>query len=446
MRRALIVLLFGFALAPFIVRAESLASQLEAAQKDQDLHAEIEITRRILDQEPTNAGLKESLIRLWLRAGDFDLAEQTLLLWPEAPASLKATTTAAVLWQRENQNAAREVLAKYLANHPQDLEATSQLASFYQNDPGKVRALLTESPLTGESQLLLLQRAAAEKLLGDYPAALADFDRAKSLDSEAPAIRDVRPSFERLAAALPSLQAAEAALHKDPRDFRALLQRAYFSLSADLAREQVHADAETARQINPDSTAVLLLLAKTSSQPSTHIITEYGVDPAIALPEPGQFEKLITLDTEVHSRPTATSSRLARASLLGEAPPQYRLALRDAGTVLEKDPSNSEAGLAAVYAASRLNDLPTAREWLARLSASRPPAKLLAQARFYLSEAELAGDNLDAALQLINEAVKADTKASYLKQRAAILIRLNRQAEAEADLAKASALEKRSKR
>jgi len=443
MRRALIVLLFGFALAPSILWAEPLASQLEAARKDEDLHAEIEITRRILDQEPTNAELKESLIRLWLRAGDFDLAEQTLLLWPEAPASLKATTTAAVLWQRENKTAAQDVLEKYLNSHPQDLEATSQLASFYRDAPEKVRALLTESPLTETNQSLLLQRATAQKLLGDYSAALHDYEAAKRLDPKSSALINIAPSFERLAAALPALQAAEATLHREPENFPALLQRSYYFLYADLSRTQAATDAEKALSLNADSAAARILLARTSSQPASQVLAKYNVDPAIALPEAAAFDKLIALDVALAQNPGASDSRVRRAFQLSAQPPQYRLALSDAVTVLEKDPANAHAAGEAVFAASRLNDLPTARKWLAHLSSSRAPAKVQAQARLYLSEAELSNGDLDAALQLINAAIKAETNAIYLKHRAAILTRLNRQAEADADLAKAAALDKR---
>jgi tetratricopeptide (TPR) repeat protein len=443
MHRAVIILLFGLAWIPLAKGTEVLSAQREAAFKDGDHYAEIEIIRRMLDEDPSDAELKTSLIRLWVDINDLTMAEQALTAWPEAPAGLRATTSAKVQVQKGDLAGAEATLTHYLQTTPGDREATQLLASFYAQDPTKLRDFLNASPLTEKDQGLMLRRAAAQRSLGNYEAALADYALAKKLEPESALIRDVSPAYERLAQALPALQASQAILSKEPEDFSALLQWAYYAFYADLPRQQVQSYAEKALQRDASAMAPRLLLAKTVPLSSGQILSTYGVDSSQPLPEAGAFDQLVKLDIDVAKDPTAASPRLKRAFLLGEPPPQYRLALSEALAVLKTQENNKEAAVEVVYAASRLNDLSTAREWMAKLAALRPPAKILAQARLYLSEAELANGNPELALDQINEALSAENKPAYLKQRAAIYARLNRQTEADADLAKAVSLEKR---
>ena len=76
----------------------SLRDQLALAEKNEDTHAQIELIRRLLDQEPGDSELREQLTDLWLSVEDYDMAEATVREWRDAPEVVRVSVLAAVLF------------------------------------------------------------------------------------------------------------------------------------------------------------------------------------------------------------------------------------------------------------------------------------------------------------------------------------------------------------
>ena len=68
----------------------SLREQLALAEKDEDTYAQIELIRRILEQEPRDTALRARLADLWLSIDDLEMAESIVRDWQQAPAALRA--------------------------------------------------------------------------------------------------------------------------------------------------------------------------------------------------------------------------------------------------------------------------------------------------------------------------------------------------------------------
>ena len=115
----------------------SLRDQLALAGKNEDTHAQIELIRRILDQEPGDGDLREQLADLWMSVEDYDMAEATLREWSDAPEAVRANVLAAVLFERDQKkDEAVAMLEEYLARNPDDLEIMRQLVG-YLGDMGR---------------------------------------------------------------------------------------------------------------------------------------------------------------------------------------------------------------------------------------------------------------------------------------------------------------------
>ena len=116
-----------------------MRDQLALAGKNEDTHAQIELIRRILDQEPGDGDLREQLADLWLSVEDYDMAEATLREWRDAPEAVRASVLAAVLFERDQKkDEAVALLEECLAQNPDDLEITRQLVG-YLGDMGEAR-------------------------------------------------------------------------------------------------------------------------------------------------------------------------------------------------------------------------------------------------------------------------------------------------------------------
>ncbi len=109
----------------------SLRDQLALAEKDEDTYAQIELIRRILDNEPGDEALRAELAELWLSVADFDMAEKTVQGWKSAPEALRASVLATVLYVRDGKKAeAVGLLEGFVVKHPEDLETTRQLVRY----------------------------------------------------------------------------------------------------------------------------------------------------------------------------------------------------------------------------------------------------------------------------------------------------------------------------
>ena len=110
--------------------SDSLHDQLGLAEKDEDVYAQIELIRRILEKDPDDSELLEQLVELWLSVEDYDMAE-TQCASGRMLQKIRASVLAAVLFARDQKRTeAVAMLESYLAGQPENLEITRQLAEY----------------------------------------------------------------------------------------------------------------------------------------------------------------------------------------------------------------------------------------------------------------------------------------------------------------------------
>ncbi|HEY5706629.1 MAG TPA: hypothetical protein VIS96_13755 [Terrimicrobiaceae bacterium] len=428
--------------------ALSLRQQLALAEKEDDTHAQIELIRRILNETPDDAELRKRLAELWLAVEDYDMAEHTVREWAEAPEALRVRVFAAVLYVRDQRkDEAVALLEGYLGEYPANLEITEQLAGYLVGvgEEQKAIELLSTAPGVEADAGLLLSRAVARRKLQDFANALNDFAAAERLDSEDEGVVSNRPSFERLRAALAGIDAAGAVLASKPDDLSARLSRAYWYLFTGAASGLALEDAEAARRIDSRSVAALMLFAEASNQvgdlSARDALDKLEVDVSKPVPAQQVVDRLLRYDLDLAKDPKDVSALVARGRELGDHAQQYRLAMRDAEAALAIDPSKTKARADKISALAKLGRVDDAAAELRALEGSKPPREVLARSLSVLAEAATNLSQLDTALEYANRAIEATPQAQYFKQRAAILQRLERFADAEADLSHAKQLE-----
>jgi tetratricopeptide (TPR) repeat protein len=417
----------------------TLREQLADAREAQDIHAQIELIRRILDSESDDE-LSEELVALWLSVSDYDMAEAVLKHWENAPESFQVGTRAEILFKRDEKRAeAIALLEAYHAKDPADLVITRQLARYLATagEPKKIVALLSTAPGVSDDASLLLARASAKRALADFDGALGDFALADKVDPGT-AVNE-RASYDRLRDALPGIKSASAALEKNPADFPARVRRAHWYLIIGADKDLIREDVEAAHAQAPQSVAATLLYARALLD-RRKARAEFSVDLDRSDPSPESLARLVKLDQVLAKNARDAGVLTARSSELNDTPAQYQLALKDAAAALEIDSNNADARLEKIYALLRLNRTSEAAAEVLILESGNPPSAKLARACGYLADSDLKAYRLESALDYATKGLKAAPSAELYKTRAAILQRLGRVSEANEDLASAKKL------
>ncbi len=435
------------------VQATEVRDQLELARKAGDVYAQIELTRRLLSENPAEPALSGQLVDLWLSIQDYDMAERALQDWKDAPPQARAVVTAQVRYYRDGKTAdAIQILEEYRVKNPEDLIVTRQLAEYLMAGQEMTRAvqLLQDAPGVAGDGSLLVRRALAKRQLRDFTGALVDFDLALAASPNSLSVTENQAAFERLKNALPKIQQATQTLNANPSDFSALVQRAYWYAETGFAHDLALSDATAAYLLAPDSSAARLLkiyaLARLDKISRTRALADFEVDTSKGFPALPIFSRLVEADKKLLANPKDKAVLLARTQELNDAAQQYRLARRDAESVIALDSGNALAHVEKMCALLRLTEYSAAVAEYQTLSALKPSAPLRSRALGYLAEGDFAADRFDAALDYQSQALKASPTAALYQQRAATLKRLNREAEAQADLEKARQLTKGGKR
>jgi tetratricopeptide (TPR) repeat protein len=450
MRRFLLIT--GLAVSFCGIRvADTLRDQLKLAAADNDELAQVEIIQRILQAEPSDRELRETLANLWISLGDYDRAEATVQDESLVSPSFRTSVLARVLYVRDaRKNEAIALLADYHRRTPNDLAITRLLAEYLaatgQNQP--VIHLLDEAPGVSGDAGLLLTRAEARRSEQDFEGALRDFSLAEKVDHDARDIVNQRPAFERLREAAANIKTASAILEKNPNDMSALISRTYWYLYSCFANASAVADANVALQAEPDfvSGRLLYTFAAFAAKNLTadKARENFHVDVTKPLPDWNHVEQIFNEDRVLKSQPRDVKTLAARAHDLSEAG-QYSLALDDAAAALNLAPKDSAARLEKIDALARLKQFEPAAAEFRLFAAGHPPADQLAQAAGDLFDVAFSESRFPMALDYVNQAIKAHPTPQYYKKRAAVLQRLNRGAEADADIARANAEPKKSR-
>jgi len=451
LRRSLLTI--GFAL--FILgsaQADPLRDQLELARAANDRLAQTEILQRILQQEPHDPEARERLASLWLLLGDYEQAVNTVRDENLVSPGFRVRILASSLFSHEKKpDEAIALLSDYHAKSPDDLEVTRLLVGYLvaTNQYQKLVELLDRTPGVKNNAALLVARASARRSLQDFEGALRDFKEAGSVDSSDKTVVDQMPSFQRVEEALRHIKTASASLEKAPSDVPARLSRAYWYLYIGSADALAATDAAAARKVEPDFVSARLL-----DLYAVHLVGPISagevqktsrVDVSRPLPKWSEFEQILRSDQFLKNQPRDAKALTARALQLN-AVQQYLLAQDDADAALALAPNDAAARLQKIVALVQLKQFEPAATEYRLLEGSKPPREQLAQSAGALAEAAFAESKFEVALDYANRSIKAQPTAQYYRERSAILRRLNRGAEADADLAKANSLSKKATR
>ncbi|GAT31649.1 hypothetical protein TSACC_243 [Terrimicrobium sacchariphilum] len=446
MRYALLLLL-----AAALTRADgaNLRDQLQLAKREADRPAQIEIIRRILANEPDEGDLRGQLLDLWLTEGDYDMAARTLDDWPTAPENISVSARATIFLARGHEDDAIRLLESYHAKAPADLAITRQLTGYLAGNPARQLALLEAAPSVTENPDLLISRAFARLHLHDYSGALADFAIAERIAPQSDEVKANRADFERVRVASDGIRLASEQLAQNPQDFSARTRRAYWYLSLGYRATplgKATADAEAALALVPGSSAARLMLAtalvRSGKLTQDAALKEYGVDYSKSFVIPETLNQLIAEDLKLQKNPRDGKALSDRAGILSHLPAQFQLALNDTNTALDLDPNNAFAAEERIYILVKTGKQDEAVSALRKLAATRPPPGILSAASLTIAGSYLQSNRYREALDYANAAMAAKPTAEAYKFRASVWVRMNRAEEAQADIAKATALEK----
>ncbi|HEY5741993.1 MAG TPA: tetratricopeptide repeat protein, partial [Terrimicrobiaceae bacterium] len=165
------------------------------------------------------------------------------------------------------------------------------------------------------------------------------------------------------------------------------------------------------------------------------------VDVTKSIPTVEALNRLFESDNDVERNAREITPLLERASTLNEIAGQYLLALRDAEAALAINPKSTQARATKVSTLAKLGNIESAVAEFRKLEPSKPPRDLLAQVLNDLAEAALNASQFELALEFAERSIRTLPTAYAYKQRAAILQRVDRFADAQEDLARAQQLE-----
>ncbi len=419
-----------------VTLAESdLRDQLAMARENSDTHARIELLRRWLDVHPDDASAAVELTGLWMGVRDYDQALKSLKLVSDDPG-LVVRTTAEVVWGRDdNKPEALRILRERVIEAPTDRPSQLLLAKFlgqageWEEQVSVLDALIAKQPDSD----LLLDRADAKRSLDDPEGALADFRRAASLAPDAVGVRNQRPAYERLEAAME----ATKQIQSTERGPRRHLQLGALWISGGLNNRAL-ALAHEGLAAWPDSISGRILemraLVSLGQLTEERALKDRRVDVKADMASEQARNGLLSADGALTKNPGDVAARLRRAGFLTEAG-QFALAADDIRVVLQAKPENVNALHLAVVIDLRRDNLAGATAHALRLQALSAPKPVLADVFAGLAEASLAKFNSALALDFAEQSLAAQSNPRAWRTKAASLERLGRSSEATEALA-----------
>ena len=193
-------------------------------------------------------------------------------------------------------------------------------------EAGQAVALLARAPGARRLPSLGLAEARARRAAGDHHGAVETF---RSLSHDDPRVREAAPEFERLEAALSSLEQSARWLAREPESLTARIERSLALAAAGLPNESAR-EAQVALQKHPTSRAALLLAARQPGpefwHPELELVEKDGLTIASASARQ-QLADLSKLDEQAATGNSTASTARARLLLALRQP---KLALADA--------------------------------------------------------------------------------------------------------------------
>jgi tetratricopeptide (TPR) repeat protein len=416
-----------------------LRQQLQAAEDASDSSAIVELSRRIVDADPTDSQTWETLATKQLELDDQDRCAATLDAWQAhvhpRPKEIDDLRGDLALVRKDNKSA-EHYWRLSIATDPtatDTLEKLAKLSESSEHWPNAVdwrtRALIQDRTASG-----LIARANDYLQLRAWDRAFADVNQANAMDSSDATVKEALPRFERLGKLLPQIKTLDAQIAKSPTTPLLWLDRArllslgnYPDLALNDTMQAMNLDHGMMRA-RIQAGEALLDLGRVDE--AAHLGVSYNLkrDQNNHLPD----EALLALSAADHSvlkNPQQAAPLVTRAKLLRQIN-QYHLALVDAQLAMELEPGSAAAHFQAAHAQESLGHAHEAMAQVERATQLNPGDPV---SWYYRGLLEAQRANFAAAIECQRRSLAIRESSAALLARENCERRIGRVADADLD-------------
>jgi tetratricopeptide (TPR) repeat protein len=413
--------------------------QLKAAEDASDNSAIVELSRRIVDADPSDSQTWETLATKELELDDPDRCAATLDAWQvqvhPRPKEIDDLRGDLALARKDNQSA-EHYWRLYIAADPEATDTLEKLAKLSESTERwpvavdwRTRVLVQNKTVAG-----LIARANDYLQLRSWDQAFADVNKANAIDASDAAVKEALPRFELLEKLLPQIKTLDAQIAKSPTAPLLWLDRArLLSLSncPDLALK----DAIKAMSLNRAMMRVRIQAGEALQDlgrvdEAAHLGVSYNLlrDKNNHLPDEA-LQALGAADHLVLKNPGQAESLVTRAKVLRKIN-QYHLALVDAEQAIQLDPGSAAAHFQAAHAQDSLGH---AREAVAQAEKATLLSPDDPVSWYYRGLLEAQRANFAAAIQCQSRSLAIRQSSVALLEREKCERRIGRIADADLD-------------
>jgi tetratricopeptide (TPR) repeat protein len=416
-----------------------MRKQLQAAEEASDNAAIVELSRRIVDAQPSDSQTWETLARKQLELDDPDRCAATLEAWqahvhprPKKIDDLRGDLAMA----RKEYPAAAQAWRLAIAADPQATEVLEKLAKlseylehWQEAVDWRTRLLVQNKAAAG-----LIARANDYVELRAWDKAFADVNEANAIDPSDTTVKGALPGFELLRKYVPQIKELDAQIAKSPNVPLPWLLRAHlFTLSnrptlalKDSKRAMILAPWMIRARIQAGE--ALLDLGRGDEAAKLDVSYNLKRDKNNHLPDEA-LHALGSADDLISKYPGQAESFVIRAKALRQVN-QFTLALADAQAAIKLDPGSAAANFQAAHAQDSLGHLREAIVHAERATLLNPGD---AVSWYYLGLLEAQRANFRAAIQCQSRSLAIRESSVALLERERCERRIGLIAEAETD-------------
>ncbi len=416
-----------------------LRKQLQAAEDASDSSSIVELSRRIVEADPSDSQTWETLATKQLELNDQDRCATTLDAWqahvhPPSP-EIDDIRGDLALARKDNRSAERH-WRLCVAADPEATDTLEKLAKLSESAEHWPEAIDWRSRALAQNRRApgLVARANDYLELYAWDKAFADINKANAVDPSDSAVKEVLPRFELLRKFIPQIKTLDAQIAKSPEAPLPWLARARLltlagrpnlalkdcqralALAPTMMRARIQAGEAFLDLGREDEAANLGVSNNLKREKNNHLseeaLRELGAADDLVLQNPGQAEPFVI-----------------RAKALRQIN-QFNLALSDAQIAIKLDPGSASAQFQAAHAQEslgRVREAITHAERAALLNPGDPVSW------YYQGLLEAQRANFEKAIECQNRSLAIRESSVALFEREKCERRIGRSAAAELD-------------
>ena len=413
--------------------------QLAAAQEETDKPAIIELSRRIVEADPQDSTMWETLARTQFEVAEYDRCAATLNAWENAvkpPPAVLDDLRGDVAEARKDHKAAERYWRLYIMARPDAVDGLEKLADLYAGEKRwhdavefRTRALALDETAAGR-----IRRANIYLELHEWDKALDDSEKANALDASDATVKEWLPKFELLRKFVRRIKVLDAQIGKSQGTAVLWLDRARLLTLANRS-DLALTDCRQAMRLGPGMMRARIqtgeaLLDVGLGDEAARLNVSY--DLARAENKHVNEEALRALgacDAQVLQTSGAADPLIVRAKALRRLN-QYVLALADAQAALALDSNSAGAHFEAAHALDALGRTKEAMSQISTATELDPNDPVM---WYYRGLLEAQRADFAAAIQSLTRSLAIRESFVALLEREKCERRTGRIAEADAD-------------